>query len=97
MKMLALDRAVPGVADGACKPHLRAEAHRAWELYQAGVIRELYFRSDQHAAVLMLAVESLAVAQEALASLPLVAHGLIRFESFRSSPTRDSRGCSHTA
>ena len=28
-------------------PHLKAEAARAWELYQEGIIRELYFRADR--------------------------------------------------
>jgi hypothetical protein len=80
MKILALEKAVPGVPDGACEPHLRAEAARAWELLQEGVIRELYFRTDRPAAVLVLECESLKIARAALATLPLVRHGLIELE-----------------
>ncbi len=80
MKILALEVEVPGIPDEAFGPHLKDEARRAWELQQAGVIRELYFRDDQPLAVLVLESESVAAAAEALASLPLVRHGLIRFD-----------------
>jgi hypothetical protein len=45
MKILAIEKDVPGAVDDAYTPHLKAEALRAWELHQAGVIRELYFRA----------------------------------------------------
>ncbi len=54
MKILALEKEIPGVTAGQFAPHLKAEAARAWELFQAGVIRELYFRQDYPAAVLIL-------------------------------------------
>jgi len=80
VKILALEKEISGVADAACEPHLRAEAARAWELHQDGVIRELYFRADRPAAVLVLECEHLELARAALATLPLVSHGLIEFE-----------------
>lgn len=80
MKILALEKELPGIPDDAFEPHLRNEAARAWELYQAGIVRELYFRTDWPGAVLVLESESLAAAQEALATLPLVQKGLIAFE-----------------
>jgi hypothetical protein len=80
MKILALEREVPGVPDEAFAPHLRDEAARVWELHQAGIVRELYFRADQDAAVLVLESENVAAAEEALATLPLVREGLIRFD-----------------
>jgi len=80
MKILALEREVPGVPEGAFAPHLREEAARAFELQQAGVVRELYFRDDEESAVLVLECESLHAAEAALATLPLVREGLIRFE-----------------
>jgi muconolactone delta-isomerase len=86
MMILALEREVPGIPDGACRPHLRAEALRAWELYQSGLIRELYFRADKNAAVLVLEADSPNAAQEVLASLPLVAKGLIQFELIPLQP-----------
>jgi hypothetical protein len=59
---------------------LKAEAARAWELYQTGFIRELYFGQDQHNAVFILECGSLVEAGQVLGTLPLVEHGLITFE-----------------
>jgi hypothetical protein len=59
---------------------LKAEARRVWELYQAGIFRELYFRADRTEAVLLMECSSLEDAQKALDSLPLVEAGLITFE-----------------
>jgi len=80
VKILALGRDVPGVTDEQFGPHLKAEATRAWELHQQGVIRELYFRADEDAAVLVLECGNLAEAERALASLPLVREELIAFD-----------------
>jgi hypothetical protein len=80
MKFLAIERDVPGVKTEVMRPRLEAEARRAWELYQAGVFRELYFDPDRHAAVLMLECANREDAQAALNSLPLVADKLITFE-----------------
>ena len=80
MKILALEKEVPGVTGEQFRPHLAAEAARAWELYQQGVFRELYFRADRHEAVLVLECAGVAEAQQTLATLPLVRAGLITFE-----------------
>lgn len=80
MKILALEHESPGAAAAQFAPHLRAEAQRAWELHQAGIIRELHFRADRMEAVLVLECDSLEEAQAALDSLPLVQAGLIAFE-----------------
>ena len=80
MKILALEKPVPGVADDAFEPLLRAEAAKAWELHQRGVIRELYFRADRHEAVLILECADVHEARRCLAELPLVRAGLIGFE-----------------
>lgn len=80
MKILALEKETPGVAAEAFRPYLKAEAARAWALYQAGVFRELYFRQDRSEAVLLLECAGLAEANEALNTLPLVKAGLITFE-----------------
>ena len=80
MKILALEREIPGVPDDAFEPHLRAEAARAWELHQGGTIRELHFRADRPAAVLVLECDTLAEAEESLRTLPLVRQGLIQFD-----------------
>jgi len=80
MKILAIEKGNPGVAAEKFKPHLKAEALRVWELYQSGVIRELYFRQDWPGALLILESKDSAEANEALNSLPLVKEGLISFE-----------------
>jgi muconolactone delta-isomerase len=81
MKILALEKDVPGIPDNAFTDDvLKEEAERAWELHQAGVVRELYFRADRDAAVLVLECKDVVQAQTVLSTLPLVKQGLIDFE-----------------
>ena len=80
MKILALEKELPGIADDAFEPYLKAEALRAWELHQEGVLRELYFRADWPGAVLVLECRDTAHAREVLGTLPLVQAGLIDFD-----------------
>jgi tetratricopeptide (TPR) repeat protein len=80
MKILAIEKPVTRVTDEQCEPFLLAEAHRAYELYQSGIIRELYFRADRTEAVLILECESIEKASEIIHTLPLVKNGLIDFE-----------------
>ena len=80
MKILAIEHETPGLTEDDFAPHLAAEAWRAWDLHQEGVIRELYFRADRAEAVLVLECEDVAAAEAALATLPLVRAGLIAFE-----------------
>jgi muconolactone delta-isomerase len=80
MKILAIEKETPGTTDEQFVPLLRQEAERAWELYQSGVIRELYFRADREEAVLILECRDLEEASRVLESLPLVQNGLISFD-----------------
>jgi muconolactone delta-isomerase len=81
MRILAIEQSVEGVGSEAFTPELlAAEARRAWALHQEGTIRELYFRDDNPGAVLVLECASIDEAGRALASLPLVAAGLIEFD-----------------
>lgn len=80
MKLLALERDKPGTTDAEFAPHLKAEAARAWVLYQQGFFRELYFRRDEHTAVLVLECSGTDEAKTILSTLPLVQLGLITFE-----------------
>jgi muconolactone delta-isomerase len=81
MKILAIEKEVPGVADRQFTPtRLKSEAARVWELHQAGTIRELYFRQDRSEAVLVLECKDTKEASEILNTLPLVNQGLILFE-----------------
>ncbi len=81
MKILAIEHTPPAVtAEQFTEPLLLAEAQRAWELHQAGIIRELYFRADRHEAVLILECADVDEARSALDTLPLVREKLIGVE-----------------
>jgi hypothetical protein len=80
MKILAMEMEMPGVTEEQFKPHLKAEALRVWELYQAGVFREMYFRADRRDAVLVLECADVQVARDTLDTLPLVKEELIAFD-----------------
>ncbi|MBN1428032.1 MAG: superoxide dismutase [Anaerolineae bacterium] len=80
MKILALEKEIPGIDDGAFDPHLKSEALKVWELHQAGVLREIYFRDDQTTAVLVLECAGVEEAGAVLDTLPLVKAGLIAFD-----------------
>jgi muconolactone delta-isomerase len=86
MRILAIEREVPGVTDEAIRPHLMEEAASVWKLYQAGVFRELYFRQDQPSAVLLLECADAEEAREVLNTLPLVKEELIAFDIIPLTP-----------
>lgn len=86
MIILALEREAPGRSAEDFAPHLKAEAARAWELHQAGLVRQLYFHAEQHTAVLILECASTAEAAALLDTLPLVKAGLISFEIIPLAP-----------
>jgi hypothetical protein len=80
MKILAIEKQVPGITADQFQPYLDAEAEGIWDLYQVGTLREFYFRQDQTAAVLVLENASVEEAQQVLDTLPLVQEGLIGFD-----------------
>ena len=81
MKILAIEHDPSGVTDNQFTPELlQAEARRAWELQQVGIIRELYFRADRSEAVLILECADVDEARSVLDTLPLVRENLIGFE-----------------
>ena len=81
MKILALEKEVLGASqDKLTDEILKQEAACAWQLHQSGVIRELYFRADRHAAVLMLECGSVDEAKAILSTLPLVKQKMIDFD-----------------
>jgi len=86
MKILAIEKDKPGITQEQLHPFLKEESARAWELYQDGILRELYFRADFPAAVLMMEAASLEEARKALASLPLVREGLVAFDLIPLAP-----------
>lgn len=80
MKILALEHELPNVKADLFKQFAMDEARRVWELTQAGIIRESYFRADRDEAVLVLECTSVSEAQEILSTLPFVHDKLITFE-----------------
>ncbi len=87
MKVLALEKDVPGVTEAQLTDELLAEeAAKAWDLYEAGVLRELYFHAEKHEAVLMLECANVQEARSRLSELPLVRAGLIDFEIIPLAP-----------
>ncbi len=80
MKILALEKEVPGATVQGFKKHQNDEAIKVWELYQAGVFRELYFRRDWPGAVLILECEGVEEAEAVLGRLPFVKKNLITFD-----------------
>jgi muconolactone delta-isomerase len=80
MKILAIEKEIPGVTDDKFTNEiLKAEAKKAWELNQSGIIRELYFHKYEHYAVLILECVDIDEAKIILSSLPLVKERLISF------------------
>ena len=80
MKILALEKELPGGTAEAFQPLLKAEARQIWELQQSGKLREIYFHQTGHTAVLVLECKGVEEARQLLAGLPLVAGGFIEFE-----------------
>ena len=80
MKILAIEKEVPGIKEEDYKPFLKQEALKAWELYQQGIIRELYFTQTDNYTVLILECKDADEANRHLNTLPLVKEGLIKFD-----------------
>jgi hypothetical protein len=86
MKIIALEHESPTATAEQFRLYLKDEATQLWNLVQSGVVRETYFRSDQHTAVLILECQDLDEAEHALSTLPLVRQGLISFELLPLQP-----------
>lgn len=80
MKILALEHELPYVYAEMFQQYARDEAGKVWALYQAGVIRESYFRADRNEAVLVLECQTVEEARKAMSTLPFVRNRLITFE-----------------
>ena len=80
MKILCLDRPLPGATFEKYQPHLQAEVRHTWESYKSGVVRDIYFRQDRPGVAIFLECSSVDEAKKVLADLPLVKAGLIDFE-----------------
>ena len=86
MKILAVEKEVPGVKVEDYKPYLEDEAKRVWELRQSDVIREIYYREDENRVVMVLERRNVAEAKTALKTLPLVKEKLVEFDVIPLGP-----------
>ena len=86
MKILAIEKEVSGTTVEDFKPHLKAEVSKVWELYQAGIFRETYFRRDKPSAIQILECPSVKKAKDVLNTLPLVKEGLTSFDIIPLGP-----------
>ncbi len=86
MKILAFEKELSAPQPPDYQPLLKAEARKIWQLQQADILREVYFRADQHTAVLVLECRHVEEAAGLLSSLPLVQAGLIAFEFIPLKP-----------
>ena len=80
MRILAIERDVPGVNPKRMLPHLRKEAAAVWALTKSDVLRGAWFTVADHRAVLMLECAGEAEGRQILDSLPLVQRRLIDFD-----------------
>ena len=80
MKILAIEKVIDGVTNEQFGPHLKSEAREVWQLYKSGIIRELYFTTNDNRAVLILECGNEIEAESFLNDLPLVKEALIQFE-----------------
>lgn len=86
MKILAIEKELPGLTTADFKPYLKAEAGRVLELYEQGIIREIYFGRQEHNAVIIMECNSVQEATEILEELPLVKNKLINFSVIELMP-----------
>jgi len=85
MKFLAIEIEKEGLSSKDFQPHFKNESLKVLELYEKGIIREIYFDQD-HCAVLILECNNLNEAKSILNELPLVSNGLISFSIRELSP-----------
>ena len=86
MKILAIEKELKSSSPDEFAKLAKEEAKVLWDLYQAGFVREFYFRADEDAAVLMLEADSTSDANEKLEKLPFVSNKLIDFELISLKP-----------
>ena len=80
MKILCIDRPLPGATFEKYQPYLQAEVRHTWESHKSGLIREIYLRQDRPGVAIFLECSSVDEAKQHLAEFPLVKAGLIEFE-----------------
>ena len=85
MKILAVEKNVRQIDPEKKYLILSAEAIALYELFHDEIVREFYF-NENHEAILIMEYSSLTACDELLHYLPLVKHGLTRFELMEMRP-----------
>jgi hypothetical protein len=85
MKLLGIEVENDGVKPNQYDAHLKDESLMVLELFEKGVLSEIYF-DQHHCAILVLECASLLEAELELGKLPLVTNGLIHFEIKELNP-----------
>jgi hypothetical protein len=86
MRILCLDRPLPGATFEKFLPHMQDEVRHTWQAYKNGVVREIYFRQDRPGVAIILECASVDEAKEAFADFPLVRAGLIEMDAIPLGP-----------
>jgi len=85
MKILAIEKEIPGSSWEHAENLLEQEAQHVFQLYLSDCLREIYFTENKN-AVLVLETKDRATAEKLLNDLPLVKSGKIRFEVWELKP-----------
>jgi len=86
MRVLAILRPPPGGDPReAVMTHAREEMRALWDLYQAGIVREMYSPGGL-GAILVLETESIEDAAKHLERLPLLSHQIMSLELMELRP-----------
>lgn len=80
MRILCLDIPASGATLENYSPHLTSEVLHTWDLYQSGIIRDIYFRQDRPGVAIFLECNSVDEARILMDELPLAKAGLLTFE-----------------
>ncbi len=80
MKILAIEKEIPGTTSEHFAPHLKDEAVHVYDLYKNGIIREIYFQKNISSAVLIMECKDAKEAKTYLNEFPLVKNKLIDFD-----------------
>ena len=86
MKMLCLDRPLPGATFEKYQPHLQNEVLHVWQAYKNGIVREIYSRQDRPGVAIILECANVDEAKKAFATFPLVKAGLIEMDIIPLGP-----------
>ena len=77
MQILAILNSAEGKSPEDFHPYQREEEQTVWRHWKAGLIRQMWFRTDRIGAVFVLEAESVEAARAVLPDFPMVRDGLL--------------------